>query len=180
VKKAIRFVPALAALAMLLVVWGLLGDSLRRWLLDRLGGDALRYWMHPYFHIDGMGISVSFLLKAIAFLVLLTVVSRAIRHFLRRKLLDRMSFDEGQKFALERGAGYLVFVLGFAIGVHSMGVNLDSLAFLGGAVGIGLGFGLQNIANKIPFPKKDLHIRSMVGPMPLAAGPGALRFEDPH
>ncbi len=33
------------------------------------------------------------------------------------------------------------------VGLQSAGVNLNSLLVIGGAVGIGIGFGLQNIAN---------------------------------
>jgi small-conductance mechanosensitive channel len=146
-RNAMGIVLVLAALAALLLVLGLLGPYLHGGLAGRLGADALRYWNEPYFEIGGVGISAAFLLKALAFLVLLTFVSRVTRHSLRRKLLDRTALDEGQKFALERGTGYLVFTLGLVIGVRSIGVNLDSLAFLGGAVGIGVGFGLQAIAN---------------------------------
>ena len=50
--------------------------------------------------------------------------------------------DVGQQFALERGIGYMIFVGGLIIGLQSMGVNLSSVIVLGGAVGIGIGFGL--------------------------------------
>ena len=45
------------------------------------------------------------------------------------------------------GTGYLVFVFGLIIGLQSVGLNLSSLAFLTGIIGVGVGFGLQNIVN---------------------------------
>ncbi len=53
----------------------------------------------------------------------------------------------GQQYALARVVGYAIFLVGFMVGLQSAGVNLNSLLVLGGTLGIGLGFGLQNIAN---------------------------------
>ena len=44
-----------------------------------------------------------------------------------------------------RGAGYLIFLLGLIIGLDTTGLDLRSLLVLGGALGVGIGFGLQNI-----------------------------------
>jgi small-conductance mechanosensitive channel len=41
--------------------------------------------------------------------------------------------------------GYALLALGFFISLQMVGVNLTSLSFLAGAVGVGFGFGLQNI-----------------------------------
>jgi small-conductance mechanosensitive channel len=49
------------------------------------------------------------------------------------------------QFAVGRIIGYTIMVLGFYIACIMVGINLSSLAVLAGAVGVGLGFGLQNI-----------------------------------
>jgi small-conductance mechanosensitive channel len=48
-------------------------------------------------------------------------------------------------YLLSRLAGYFVWIIGTIIGLNFLGFELSSFAFLGGAVGLGLGFGLQNI-----------------------------------
>jgi small-conductance mechanosensitive channel len=48
-------------------------------------------------------------------------------------------------YAFTRLVRYVVWVVGTVIGLNFMGFNLASLAFLGGAIGVGIGFGLQNI-----------------------------------
>ena len=53
--------------------------------------------------------------------------------------------DRGHQYALVRGAGYIIFLLGLIIGLDTTGLNLRSLLVLGGALGVGIGFGLQNI-----------------------------------
>jgi small-conductance mechanosensitive channel len=48
-------------------------------------------------------------------------------------------------YAFTRLVRYVVWIVGTIIALNFMGFDLTSLAFLGGAVGVGIGFGLQNI-----------------------------------
>jgi small-conductance mechanosensitive channel len=48
-------------------------------------------------------------------------------------------------YAFTRLVRYIVWIVGTIIALNFMGFELTSLAFLGGAVGVGIGFGLQNI-----------------------------------
>jgi small-conductance mechanosensitive channel len=48
-------------------------------------------------------------------------------------------------YAFTRLVRYVVWIVGTLIGLNYLGFNLASLAFLGGAIGLGIGFGLQNI-----------------------------------
>jgi len=101
----------------------------------------------PYFTIGDVAVTPGFVLKAVAFILLLGLLSGWTRRFLRDRLLVHTSLDQGQRYALARIFGYGVFLLGLLVGVQSAGVNLNSLLLVGGAVGIGIGLGLQNIAN---------------------------------
>jgi small-conductance mechanosensitive channel len=44
-----------------------------------------------------------------------------------------------------RVASYVVFALGLVIGLESLGLNLNSLVLVGGALGLGVGLGLQTV-----------------------------------
>jgi small-conductance mechanosensitive channel len=48
-------------------------------------------------------------------------------------------------YAFTRLVRYVVWIVGTIMGLNIMGFDLTSLAFLGGAIGLGIGFGLQNI-----------------------------------
>jgi len=58
---------------------------------------------------------------------------------------DSSRFSSSGKYALSRIMRYVVWILGTLIGLTWLGFDIQSLAILGGAVGVGIGFGLQNI-----------------------------------
>lgn len=115
--------------------------------LGRILDRAERSLSRPFLRLGAVPLSAAFLIKAVVFLLLLTFFARRSRRWLRIYLLDRLAMEEGHKYALETAAEYLIIIAGLAIGLESAGVNLSSLALLGGALGIGIGFGLQPIVN---------------------------------
>ena len=140
-----RVIAAIAALAFLVAA------ILRPRFLIRLG-DMVRatgqlLWDTPYFSIGDLAITPGFLLSVFTFLIFLAILTRLVRRFVRVQLLSRTAFDPGQQFAIEKAVGYFVFGIGLLIGLQATGLNLTSLAFLGGAFGIVIGFGLQNISS---------------------------------
>jgi len=48
-------------------------------------------------------------------------------------------------YAWARIARYSVWIMGTVVGLNYIGLDLTSIALLGGAIGVGIGFGLQNI-----------------------------------
>lgn len=115
--------------------------------LGSYGDWALRLWSQPFLNLGGLAVSPAFLVKTTAFFAFLIILAGAGRRFMRKRILERMSIDPGLKYALEVGIGYVVFILGLVIGLESVGLNLSSLAFLTGIIGVGVGFGLQNIVS---------------------------------
>lgn len=100
-----------------------------------------------YFEIGKLQVTPFFLLKAVAFLVVLGVAAHLSRKIMHERVLSRTSIDPGLQYALSVGSGYLIFFVGLTIGLQSLGLDLTSVAFLGGAIGIGIGVGLQPIVN---------------------------------
>jgi small-conductance mechanosensitive channel len=112
----------------------------------RTEAESLEVWKQPLFLLGDVQVTPALLVKLASFLILLTLLSRVSRRFLERRVLVRLYSDEGQRYAISRVTGYLVFLLGLVIGLQTLGVDLSSVAVLGGALGIGVGFGLQNVA----------------------------------
>ncbi len=145
--KRSRLLLAMAAIVLALV----LGFTLVPWeqfpVFDQAVDGAKRALARPLFTIGQVAVSPEFLIKTFIFLLLLVFVARKSRRLLRVYVLDRFAMEEGHKYALETATEYLIFIAGLAVGLESAGINLNSLALVGGALGIGVGFGLQPIVN---------------------------------
>src|SRR3954467_6106742 len=70
-----------------------------------------------------------------------------LRRYLIRRALQRTRLEPPLQFAIAKISGYAFISLGFYIALQVVGLNLTSLAVVAGAVGGGLGFGLQNIVH---------------------------------
>jgi len=116
-------------------------------MFGNLRTDILKVLNRPYFTIGGLPITAVFLIKTFVFFTLLRMFSGMIRRFMETRILVRTSLTPGQQYAFAQISSYVVFLIGLLIGLQWAGVNLSSLVILGGALGIGIGFGLQNIAN---------------------------------
>jgi small-conductance mechanosensitive channel len=85
------------------------------------------------------------LLIVITLISALTWTTRRVTRWLVDRVLARHGFDIGMREALGAIVRYGVITLGALVILQSAGINLTSLNVLVGAIGVGLGFGLQNI-----------------------------------
>ncbi|MDE3200642.1 MAG: mechanosensitive ion channel [Acidobacteriota bacterium] len=101
----------------------------------------------PLFDIGKQPLTTLTLVKILIFVAVLGFVSGSFKSFLEKRLLVHTSLEEGQRYALARITSYVVFVLGAVIGLESTGLDLSSLVVLGGALGLGVGLGLQTVVS---------------------------------
>jgi small-conductance mechanosensitive channel len=101
----------------------------------------------PLFHLGGTAVTTLGLLQFALFVGLLLIVEAMFRRLVTQRLLARTHLDEGIRFAIARITGYIFLTIGFYIALKMVGIDLSSLAVLAGALGVGLGFGLQNIVH---------------------------------
>jgi small-conductance mechanosensitive channel len=78
---------------------------------------------------------------------LASVVSRLVQFVLAEDVLPRLNLRPGLPYALLSIVKYAIVSIGFVLALLALGVNLNRVTVLGGALGIGVGFGLQNIVN---------------------------------
>jgi small-conductance mechanosensitive channel len=97
------------------------------------------------FRVGETVVTVSSLLLALAILIASLVLSRLARSFVADRLLGRTRLAVGARYAIGRVFGYLVLALGILMALQPLGVNATTLAVFGGALGIGIGFGLQDV-----------------------------------
>jgi small-conductance mechanosensitive channel len=137
---------SLFVLLLLLVALG----AFEAWFAPSLGSAGVRFQevlRQPFVTLGGVPITILFLIKGATFVVLLILTSHYTMSLLRNRILIYTAMEEGQRYAVARVASYIVFILGMVIALQSLGVNLNSLVVVGGALGIGVGFGLQAIVS---------------------------------
>ncbi len=101
----------------------------------------------PLFTLGATQITLLTILQVVVLAVGVVLAARLTRKLLRDRLLARSRMDEGTRYAIARIAGYVVQVLGFLVGLTALGIDLSSLTVIIGALGVGIGFGLQGIVN---------------------------------
>ncbi len=62
-------------------------------------------------------------------------------------LIQKQEMRPSLRQLLIKAVEFMIFSLAFLVLMNVMGINLGALAVLGGAIGVGLGFGLQKIAS---------------------------------
>lgn len=82
----------------------------------------------------------------IVFTVVLTLF-RFLHNMFRRRVLERMSIELGLRDSIDVGLKYIGFTLALLAAIATLGVNLETVALLFGALLLGVGFGLQNLVD---------------------------------
>lgn len=75
------------------------------------------------------------------------VVARVVRALLEDDVLAHMQLPRGVPAAVSAAANYLVITLGLLFALSAAGLDLGRVTLLAGALGVGIGFGLQNVVN---------------------------------
>ncbi len=104
-------------------------------------------WLDRGISIGGTKITLLNILYLVIFLAFITFLSRFIREALQNRILPRTRLDIGVRATFVNIVIYSFWILAVYTGINILGFNLSSLAFMAGALGVGIGFGLQNVVN---------------------------------
>ncbi|MEO0842116.1 MAG: cyclic nucleotide-binding domain-containing protein [Cyanobacteria bacterium J06643_5] len=122
---------------------------IKQWLLEELQ----RLWIFTnktfnlkLFELDDKPVSLASLTKLIILAFVAYLIARLLREFIRRTILVRFGFNRGTLEAVASVIGYLLTGFGFLIVLEVSGINLSSLTVVAGVLGIGVGFGFQQLA----------------------------------
>lgn len=128
------------AVAIVLLASRLLRAEMARWMLL-----AFRALNQPFFTSGGTSVSVVTLLLVIPVFYVAGWVSRLARHSVEQGFRRHLNIDPARAFSLLSVIRFSVMVITVVIGLSVIGINLSSLAVLFGVLGIGVGFGLQDV-----------------------------------
>jgi small-conductance mechanosensitive channel len=94
-------------------------------------------------------VTISFSAIAIAALVFATgfVVTRIVQRWLDSTFLPATDLDAGLRNSIRTAFGYVGVIAAGALAFSYLGLSLDRIAIVAGALSVGIGFGLQSIVN---------------------------------
>ena len=101
----------------------------------------------PIFFVGDAHLSIGAIFKLLILAIFALIIARIIGEAIKRSLLVRMGLDRGSREAISTIVSYILGTLGCIVVLQGAGINLTSLTVLAGVVGIGFGFGLQNLAS---------------------------------
>ena len=104
-------------------------------------------WLtHPFYETDGVEVTV-FLIVVVIMIV--TFASRIIKTFTRHVMpyiYEQFDVDVGLSFTINRLIYYTVMFLALALSFTTVGLDLTAIGVVFSVLGIGIGFGVRNIA----------------------------------
>ena len=91
--------------------------------------------------------SLWLLLQATVMLIAAAIISLGLARFIERRLMRFPHINLSLRMALTKAVRTLLLVLAVMIALPAVGIDLTVLSVFGGALGVGLGIGLQKIAS---------------------------------
>ena len=92
-------------------------------------------------------ISLGTILYILFGLILLGILSKRFKKILVHGILTRANVDMATSTSIGTISRYVILLIGSIVIVQSAGIDLSALSLLAGALGVGIGFGLQNITD---------------------------------
>lgn len=101
----------------------------------------------PLFRLAGIEVTLWLVAYMLALILALFWIAKRVQTLLADRILTRTNLDASARHAVGAIARYLLLLIGFLVIIQTAGIDLTTFNVLAGALGIGLGFGLQNIVS---------------------------------
>jgi len=134
---AARVVLFLAAAVLVLAPWGLDSTDIVSSVRQAFFG----------FKVGDVTISLSSIALGIGILVVGVFITKGVQRWLENTYLPATDLDAGLRNSITTVAGYCGFLLALALAFSYLGLSLEKLTLVAGALSVGIGFGLQSIVN---------------------------------
>jgi small-conductance mechanosensitive channel len=117
------------------------------WYLYPTTGEAVRGLATLGIPLGDSILTMNMVFMTVGILYGAILISRATQSILMDGVLPRYNIDTGVQLSITRLVHYAILLIGCIILFQAMGADLTKLTILGGALSVGIGFGLQTIVN---------------------------------
>jgi small-conductance mechanosensitive channel len=99
------------------------------------------------FAVGGLTLSLSSLIAAAAVFAVVVAATHLIQNWLGRRFLPQTRLDAGVSNSIQTILGYVGVIMAVLLAGAQVGLDVQKLALIAGGLSVGIGFGLQSIAN---------------------------------
>ncbi|MBE9062481.1 mechanosensitive ion channel, partial [cf. Phormidesmis sp. LEGE 11477] len=99
----------------------------------------------PFFQLGNSALSLSAVAQFLLIVLITFLAGWGLRRFLSRRLLKHLGLRQGTRESVAAIASYTAGLILCLALLQTTGINIASLAVVAGSLGIGIGFGLQEI-----------------------------------
>ena len=117
------------------------------WGLFNLPSEAIQGVLALGFTVGEKKITIGLVLAAVGILYGSFIISWAVQTVFMEEVLRRRQVELGVRMSMARLVHYFLILVGFMIALSALGFDLKNVTILGGALGIGIGFGLQTVVS---------------------------------
>ncbi len=103
----------------------------------------------PLFQMEAEKITLLWIFRLFFYFLIVAFFTRIIKRIFKNRLLGKLGIDAGNREAIATLISYSLGAIGYVIAMQASGINLATFAVIIGGLGIGIGFGLQNITNNL-------------------------------
>jgi small-conductance mechanosensitive channel len=136
---------SLARWARVAAIVGWVAYTMSRFRVFRPVYDTAKAIVTHRFEYGELSISLGHVLVFCIGVVLAVWIARTLRALLREEVLPRMSLPRGVGNSVASLSYYALLLLGLLAALSAAGFKIGQLAFLFGALGVGIGLGLQDV-----------------------------------
>lgn len=101
----------------------------------------------PLFELGGNQINLGTIFYFFIAFVLLGYFAKLVRRLLVRTILPKANIEKGVGASIASITRIIIIFVGSIVIIQTAGIDLSALTLLAGALGVGIGFGLQNITD---------------------------------
>jgi len=109
--------------------------------------EAMQGLLSVGFSVGSSRITFGVVIAAATIFYAALLLSWVVQGVLYEQVFPRRSVQKGVQVSIARLVHYALIFVGFLLALVALGINLRNITIIGGALGVGIGFGLQGIVN---------------------------------